>query len=148
MSDKITAPFTPAQVDALNRYQRLGDVHEFTCPNDHNGADRTLVATAMGWFCPHCFYTQVWAHAAMAGEPPPNPMERMEAEFAKTANAAFKLLTEAVQTARGCFAAAEVEGLSQVLAETKDERLKDLIERRILHADVVLSGTGLEPTYG
>lgn len=34
----------------------------------------------------------------------------------------------------GCFEAAEVEGLSIALAETTDERLKDLIERRVMHA--------------
>ena len=35
---------------------------------------------------------------------------------------------------RGCFDAAEAEGLSVALAETPDARLKDLVERRLLHA--------------
>lgn len=34
----------------------------------------------------------------------------------------------------GCFEAAFTEGLQEALAETKDERLKDLIERRLMHA--------------
>lgn len=34
----------------------------------------------------------------------------------------------------GCFEAAEIEGLSQALSETSDERLKDLVERRLMHA--------------
>jgi hypothetical protein len=34
----------------------------------------------------------------------------------------------------GCFRAAEAEGLAQVLSETTDERLKDLVERRLMHA--------------
>jgi hypothetical protein len=34
----------------------------------------------------------------------------------------------------GCFRAAEFEGLQEALAETTDERLKDLVERRLMHA--------------
>jgi hypothetical protein len=34
----------------------------------------------------------------------------------------------------GCFSAAEAEGLQDVLAETTDKRLKDLVERRLMHA--------------
>ena len=34
----------------------------------------------------------------------------------------------------GCVRAAEVEGLHEALSETTDERLKDLIERRLMHA--------------
>lgn len=63
--DFLHAPFSSEQVDALNRFQRRGDVHEFTCPEDHGGADRTLIATTQGWICPHCAYTQDWAHRAM-----------------------------------------------------------------------------------
>ena len=33
----------------------------------------------------------------------------------------------------GCFVAAEAEGLQEALAETTDERLKDLIERRLMY---------------
>jgi len=34
----------------------------------------------------------------------------------------------------GCFNAAFVEGLQEALAETQDEHLKDLVERRLMHA--------------
>ena len=34
----------------------------------------------------------------------------------------------------GCFQAAEIEGLHEALAETADERLKDLVERRLMYA--------------
>lgn len=67
--DFVRAPWSSDQVDALNRFQRRGDVHEFTCPEDHGGADRTLVATKTGWICPHCAYVQDWAHKAMFTKP-------------------------------------------------------------------------------
>lgn len=53
----------------------------------------------------------------------------------------------AIERARGCFSAAVVEGLYTVLAETGDERLRDLIERRIMYADATLAETGLEPIH-
>lgn len=66
MSDEfIKAPWDGKEVDLLNRYQRLGYVHEFTCKQAHEGLDRTLYATTNGWRCPHCDYQQDWAHAAM-----------------------------------------------------------------------------------
>jgi len=34
----------------------------------------------------------------------------------------------------GCFETAESEGLSEALADTQDARLKDLVERRLMHA--------------
>jgi hypothetical protein len=34
----------------------------------------------------------------------------------------------------GCFHAAECEGLTEALANTTDEHLKDLVERRLMHA--------------
>jgi hypothetical protein len=67
--DFIQAPWTGEQVDALNRFQRAGDVHEFTCRHDHGGLDRTLYATRDGWRCPHCSYQQDWAHQAMLKHP-------------------------------------------------------------------------------
>lgn len=66
---KINAPFTNEQVDNLNRFQRFGIFHPFTCGNDdHEGNDRTLVATTEGWVCPKdgCGYTQKWAHGFMS----------------------------------------------------------------------------------
>jgi len=65
--DKIRPPWNPKTVDALNRFQRIGTVHPFTCGNEHEG-DRDLVATKDGWICPNCDYTQDWAHEFMADE--------------------------------------------------------------------------------
>ena len=75
MMSKITAPWDTKTVDALNRWQRAGFVHEFTCRNEHPGADRALVATVNGWICPHCTYTQDWAHDFMLIAPV-NPLDR------------------------------------------------------------------------
>jgi hypothetical protein len=74
MSDKIRPPWTSEQVAALNDYQTAGWVHPFTCPNRSNLRHRVssitreheLVATADGWVCRVCDYTQDWAHAFMA----------------------------------------------------------------------------------
>jgi hypothetical protein len=65
MVDVLRAPWTPEQVEALNRFQQRGDVHAFTCLNDHGDLGRTLLATEQGWICPHCDYTQNWAHSLM-----------------------------------------------------------------------------------
>lgn len=46
----------------------------------------------------------------------------------------IETLRKQLDTVRGCFHAAEVEGLTAALAETTDERLKDLVQRRLLHA--------------
>ncbi|WP_340667950.1 hypothetical protein [Bradyrhizobium ottawaense] len=69
MTDPIKPPWTPEQVDALNRFQRLGVFHPFTCPDPHDGADRALVATRDGWVCCHCDYRQDWAHSSMLDAP-------------------------------------------------------------------------------
>lgn len=90
--DKLSAPFNPDQVDALNQYQSGIDSifpsHPFTCPNRSDGlsfpnekADFSkathstggvggglLIATESGWICPDCGYTQKWAHGFMAPE--------------------------------------------------------------------------------
>lgn len=66
---KIHPPWSPSQVDALQTFQRAGFVHPFTCPNQHAGASRDLVATVDGWICPHCEYRQRWAYASMLGAP-------------------------------------------------------------------------------
>lgn len=74
-STVIRAPWTPDQVEALNRYQHLGHYHAYTCGGDrsdaahvtyqaeHGGDHGQLVATADGWICPVCGYRQDWAHA-------------------------------------------------------------------------------------
>lgn len=67
---RVVAPWTRAQVVGLNRWQRAGYVHEFTCSDGH-----PLVATTEGWICdePGCLYTQDWAHDFMAAGPGPHP---------------------------------------------------------------------------
>lgn len=72
----IKAPWTIDQVHALNAYQRLGYVHEFTCPENHE-TSRTLLAKPDGWHCPSCDYRQDWAHEWMADKAlhPSNPID-------------------------------------------------------------------------
>lgn len=69
-SDIVKAPWTSAQVRALNLYQAAGVFHPFTCGGvrlDGHACRETLVATEAGWDCPLlCGYTQDWAHAFMA----------------------------------------------------------------------------------
>ena len=57
----MKAPFTPQQVEALNKYQNCGIWHPFTCGNCRN----VLTATEKGWICSQCDYTQDWAHDFM-----------------------------------------------------------------------------------
>ncbi|MEU3945425.1 hypothetical protein [Streptomyces sp. NPDC029526] len=70
MSRLIHAPWTPEQVDALNRFQQMGGMHPFTCGGDHTPGSPVLVAREDGWHCPqpygeHCDYRQDWAPAFM-----------------------------------------------------------------------------------
>ena len=76
MGVTVVAPWTDKQVEALNKFQRLGYVHEFTCPESHRES-RTLVATHDGWACPSCSYRQAWAYDYMADETrhPDNPLD-------------------------------------------------------------------------
>ena len=68
---KMKAPWTPEQVEALNKYQNTTGIHPYTCPNEQcTGKEKLalvslpaeLVATPDGWKCPYCGYTQNWAH--------------------------------------------------------------------------------------
>jgi hypothetical protein len=61
MSEQVEAPWTEEQVAALNDWQRLGYVHEFTCGGEN--CREALVASLAGWTCPRpdCTYTQSWA---------------------------------------------------------------------------------------
>lgn len=73
----VCAPFSAETIHRLNQRQVgvddiVGMSHPFTCPSRGDGAhgdeggDRgVLVATEGGWICPHCDYTQDWAHASM-----------------------------------------------------------------------------------
>lgn len=75
--ERITAPFTPQAVMALNRWQECTWTHPFTCgdrntPEHHAYAEAhrqhdhgILVATRRGWVCPVCGYAQDWAHEFM-----------------------------------------------------------------------------------
>lgn len=74
--EKITAPWTAEQVDALNAFQRLGYLHPFTCSGHEGGGDRDLIATRAGWICCHCDYKQDWAQAGML-KPPADPTAAM-----------------------------------------------------------------------
>ena len=74
MSNKITAPFTDEQVDALNKYQQSGLFHPFTCCSPEKIKECTrasgeseglLIATNEGWICPCGKYKQDWAHSFM-----------------------------------------------------------------------------------
>ncbi|MEU6543934.1 hypothetical protein [Streptomyces sp. NPDC046859] len=68
-TDLIHAPWTAAQVTALNAFQHYGRMHPFTCGAEHaSGQSPVLVATNGGWVCPdpQCVYRQDWAHAFMA----------------------------------------------------------------------------------
>lgn len=76
MIDKIEPPWTKEQVRALNRYQRGGWMHPFTCGSGHRTDEHhldkqgVLVATESGWLCPFCDYEQDWAHSFMLQGPP------------------------------------------------------------------------------
>lgn len=82
MADVTRAPWTVEQVNALNAFQRDGQVHPFTCANrDRDDVYRgfheaavvvyalndvgQLIATTAGWACYACDYTQDWAYTHM-----------------------------------------------------------------------------------
>ena len=74
------------------------------------------------------------AQASWVPSGPAGVMHRAAAAIAATqppaASQPSKLSVEVI----GCFAAAEAEGLTEALAITTDLRLKDLVERRLMHA--------------
>lgn len=90
---KITAPFTPEQVEQLNRFQQLEYMHPFTCGTKEKHKahpalrtpvvepDCNLVATEAGWVCPCCDYTQNWAHAFMADKQQLDDMDLSHVQF-------------------------------------------------------------------
>lgn len=59
MSSK--APWTQEQVDNINRYQKSGVFHEFTCPGDSS----SLIATKTGLICEWCDFEQNWVNDFM-----------------------------------------------------------------------------------
>ncbi|QIJ48830.1 hypothetical protein [Raoultella ornithinolytica] len=56
-------------------------------------------------------------------------------------------LKESVEHAAGCIAAAEAEGLIDALAETTDERLADLVHRRLCHAYLEVKTPATDSIY-
>lgn len=63
-SSKMYVPWTQEQIDALNKWQKCGYVHPYTCGGKIDGKDcrEDLIATKDGWVCPkNCGYTQNWA---------------------------------------------------------------------------------------
>lgn len=84
---RTTAPWSPAEVAALNEWQACGWVHPFTCGSGKRTDARhtayalaretdygQLVATEAGWVCcPGCSYRQNWAHEFMLRGAPPDP---------------------------------------------------------------------------
>lgn len=69
---------TPEQIEKLNRYQRAGSFHPFTCgnrsdPGHESDREGILLATPEGWRCPTCDYRQNWAHPFMATEAASQP---------------------------------------------------------------------------
>jgi hypothetical protein len=75
--NRVDTPFTEDQVRELNAYQDRGEFHPFTCGTDSNHPN--LVATANGWICTACAYTQNWAHGFMAANPTSLRMTKSEA---------------------------------------------------------------------
>ncbi len=68
--EKITAPFSEDQVNALNHYQEHTNFHPFTCWGvgckklyQNNGGK--LMATPEGWICPCAEFKQDWAYKIM-----------------------------------------------------------------------------------
>lgn len=73
---RLTAPWTPEQVEALNLWQEAGYVHPFMCPGASGHSKGRLIAKTDGWHCPTCSYTQDWAHDFMLTLPP-NPLQEL-----------------------------------------------------------------------
>lgn len=71
--------WTPEQVESLNKFQKAGQFHPFTCDNrgdgnhpfeDEYGDHGVLRARNTGWYCNFCNYTQDWAHDFMFNDLP------------------------------------------------------------------------------
>ena len=57
LTNKVTAPWTPEQVEALERRQNDPYQHPYTCE-----CGESLEPWLDGWSC-DCGYTQDWCHA-------------------------------------------------------------------------------------
>lgn len=60
----------------------------------------------------------------------------------------YRRAAESMAEVIGCFDAAAGEGLAEALAETPDERLKDLVERRLMHAQYAAARALAQPQPG
>ncbi len=78
------APFTPKQVENINKYQACDWAHPFTCCSSTSSGERcdrlaqpnegALMAAVDGLICPCGKYTQFWVHSFMAsGDLPEKP---------------------------------------------------------------------------
>lgn len=91
--DDIRAPFTPEQVERLNRRQFDSPCHVYTCGGDrtderHLDGEGVLMATTEGWKCPYCAYRQATAPASWVGDPlPPHPGSMADDLWGKEARA-------------------------------------------------------------
>lgn len=87
MADIIRAPWSQETADALNRFQRNGKFHPFTCAGDRTDAFHAaavvnyslsdagqLHAILNGWVCKGCSYTQDWAFAFMVEHADAKPL--------------------------------------------------------------------------
>lgn len=93
--ERIDAPFTDEQVTQLNKYQKSGGFHPFTCdrkakecevrtePKDWS-KDGVLLATTDGWTCPCGKYKQNWAHQFMADEKVQNTIDNIRGKSPET----------------------------------------------------------------
>lgn len=66
MREIIKTPWSAEQIEALNRYQKIGLMHPYTCgenrkDENHLDGEGVLIATVNGWICPYCDYRQDWA---------------------------------------------------------------------------------------
>lgn len=122
MSDQIRAPFSEAQIAALNAYQRSGRMHPFTCGGEHE-LHQTLIAEQDGWHCPdeRCDYRQDWAHAWMADS-------NFLAAAERPGVAEHLAVWRAAEQAYGSPALTELAKVRGVLRVTEDEvgRLREL----------------------
>ena len=79
----------------------------------------------------------------------PAGLVRENAQLLDTNNALQKMYRRAADACAevfGCFAAAESEGLKDALLDTTDERLKDLVERRLMYAMHAVRDIAASPT--
>lgn len=52
---RLRAPWTPAQVDALQKRQERLDLHPYTCE-----CGESYTPYPSGWQCDYCYKTQDW----------------------------------------------------------------------------------------